>query len=179
MNKPIKCSNSSNCSSSSTTESGNMQLAQVVSLTTSSFDSKHWRQQIEIAINNAMEQDQGALGHCSHYRPDLHRDSITASRALDDTYSTKDAKQIRQAIRLHDKACEATRHAAQNPLKTDKLTSDECAGFCLKHQQRQDKPCPYKNQLDGCILWQAKNLQTPIDQLELAPESYLDLHHKK
>ena len=82
----------------------------------SSFDAEHWRQQIETATNKVIELDKGALNHCSRYRQDLHRDCIAASRALDDAYSTRSAKEIRQAIRKHDKACSATREAAHYPL---------------------------------------------------------------
>jgi len=92
------------------------QPAQAEQLVASSFDSNHWRQQIETATNNAINLDQGALEHCSHYKPDLQRDCIAASRALDDAYSTRSAKEIRQAIRKHDKACSATREAAHYPL---------------------------------------------------------------
>lgn len=79
-----------------------------------SFDPNYWSEQIAAAINKAARLDGGALEYCSRYRPDLYSECITASRALDDAYATKDAKQVQQAIREHDKACEATRIAAQH-----------------------------------------------------------------
>ena len=145
-------------------------------LIASSFDTEHWRQQIKTAINTAINMDKGALEHCSHYRPDLHSACIAASRALDDAYSTKDARQIRQAIREHNKACKATRYAAQHPMKAHKLSPAEITRFCNTHMAMQGGQCSYKGKLDGCTIWEAKNKNLTIDQLEIPPERYLDLH---
>ncbi|MBW2186925.1 MAG: hypothetical protein JRG71_11190 [Deltaproteobacteria bacterium] len=150
--------------------------AQKESLAASSFDSEHWRQQIVTAISNAINLDEGALDHCKHYRPELHRECIAASRALDDAYRTKIAKEIRQAIRTHDNVCESTRQAAQNPMGANRLSPEEVTRFCTAHMIRQGGQCPHKGQLDGCKIWEAKNHQVTIDQLEILPEQFLDAH---
>jgi len=144
----------------------------------SAIELESFRQQIETSISDAINLDGGALNHCQHFRPDLHRDCITASLALDDAYATKDAKKIKRAIWKHDKACELTRQAALNPMKANRLSPDEVTRFCNAHMIQQGGQCPYKGKLAGCKIWEAKNHQVTIEQLMVPPEQYLDIYHQ-
>jgi hypothetical protein len=143
------------------------------------FDAERWQHEISRAINRAMQQDNGALAYCELFMPLLHRRYMKAANNLDAAYTAQDSKQIRGALREHDKAAEQSRKAAAQPLTADQLTPAECSRFCQAHLSDKAGECSYLNQLNGCTLWDAKNKRRSISDLPISPTRYLEGHQKE
>jgi hypothetical protein len=126
-----------------------------------------------------VQQDKGALAYCELFMPLLHRKYMKAANNLDAAFLTQDEKQMREALREHDRLAEQTRKAAQQPLTADQLTPAECLRFCQIHLSDKGGECPYLNQLNGCTLWDAKNKRRSISDLPISPTRYLEGHQKE
>jgi hypothetical protein len=145
----------------------------------SDYAPEYWKSKIEHATTKAMQQDGGALAYCELFMPLLHRKYMQAANDLDAAYTAQDAKQMREALREHDRLAEQTRKAAQQPLTADQLTPAECSRFCQAHQADKGGACPYLNQLDGCTLWDAKSKRRSICELPVSHTHYLEAHQRE
>jgi hypothetical protein len=143
------------------------------------FDAEYWGRKIEHATLGAMRQDNGGLAYCELFMPLLHRRYMQAANNLDTAYTAQDEKQMREALREHDRLAEQTRKAAAHPLTADQLTPAECSRFCQTHLSDKGGACPYLNQLDGCTLWDAKNRRRSISKLPVSPARYLEAHQRE
>ena len=124
MGKTANVSNISSFSISNPPELKIAQPAQAEQLVASSFDSNHWRQQIETAINNAINLDQGALDHCRLHKPKLHTEYMAAANHLDTVYISRDEHNMLIAIQGHNNAFKAVRNAMCESLKVKRGVSD-------------------------------------------------------
>jgi hypothetical protein len=126
-----------------------------------------------------MQKDKGSLAYCELFMPLLYRRYMKAANNLDAAYTAQDSKQIREALREHDKAAGQSRKAAAQPLTADQLTPAECSRFCQAHLSDKAGECSYLNQLNGCTLWDAKNRRRSICELPISPTRYLEGHQKE
>ena len=128
---------------------GSTAVGHILNNSNPAFDSGCWRRKIEHATLEAMSHDNGALSYCELFMPLLHRRYMHAANTLDEAFTSQDAKQLKQALREHDRAAEQTRKAAADPLTADQLSPAECSRFCEAHLSDKGGECQYLNRLDG------------------------------
>lgn len=154
------------------------------------FDAEYWGRKIEHSTRKAMQQDNGALAYCELFMPLLYRRYMKAANNLDAAYTaqcghdraelvTDNVTGLKEALRAHDRAAEQTRKAAAQPLTADQLNPAECSRFCQAHLPDKGGECSYLNQLNGCILWDAKNRRHSISELPISPTKYLEGHQRE